>query len=57
MQPGDESHVQLDFTMGPGMVGLHLFELEVTSNDPVEPDRNLYLKVDFVLEDLEGTDQ
>ena len=53
MQPGDESHVQLDFTMGHGMVGMHLFELEVTSNDPVEPNRNLYLKIEFVLEDTD----
>ncbi len=53
MQPGDESQVQLDFTMGHGMVGMHLFELEVVSNDPVEPNRNLYLKINFVLEDTD----
>ncbi len=53
MQPGDESHVQLDFTMGHGMAGLHLFELEVISNDPVEPNHNLYFKIDFVLEDTD----
>ena len=53
MQPGEEGHIEMDFTMGHGMLGMHLFELEVTSNDPVEPDRNLYLRIDSVLEDTD----
>jgi hypothetical protein len=36
--------------MGHEMAGTHLFEITVESNDPVEPQKKLYLKIDYVLE-------
>ncbi len=53
MQPGDEGRIQIDYIMGHEMEGTHLFELTVTSNDPVEPQQKLTLKIDYVLEDQE----
>ena len=50
LQPGEESNINIDYVMGKEMEGPHLFEFTVKSNDPVEPEKKLLLKIDYVLE-------
>jgi len=33
------------------MEGVHLFEITVKSNDPVEPAKKIKLKIDYILEE------
>ncbi len=40
--------------MGHEMEGTHLFEITVKSNDPVEPEKKLRLKIDYILEVRDG---
>lgn len=42
--PGETSALSLSFTMAEGMPGLHLFEVVVFSNDPVEPEARLTVR-------------
>ena len=48
LQPNEESSIIIDYVMGRQMEGLHLFKYTVESNDPVEPKKNIYLKIDYV---------
>jgi hypothetical protein len=36
--------------MGREMEGVHLFEITVKSNDPIEPEKKIKLKIDYILE-------
>ena len=49
LQPGDEGTLQIGAPSVEemGMSGLHLFEIKVKSNDPVEPVKKLQLRADF----------
>ena len=49
LQPGDEGTVRVKTSTVQDMsvAGPHLFEITVKSNDPVEPNNNLYLKSYF----------
>ncbi len=50
LQPGEESTLLIKDTAHPGggmHKGPHEFEITVKSNDPVEPEKKLYLMVDF----------
>jgi len=44
LQPGDEGTLRIQKSY---REGLHLFEITVKSNDPVEPEKKLYLTVDW----------
>ena len=46
LQPGEESTLVVGQTQHHGM-GPHEFEIIVKSNDPVEPEKKLYLTVNF----------
>ncbi len=57
LQPGEESNIIIDnYVMGHYMEGIHLFEITVKSNDPIEPEKKLRLEIDYVLE-LEAQDK
>ena len=43
-----------DYVMGRDMEGTHLFEYTVKSNDPVEPEKKIFLKIDYILEAQDG---
>jgi hypothetical protein len=49
LQPGDESYVRVKTPTVQQMdvAGPHLFKITVKSNDPCEPEKNLYLKSYF----------
>ena len=49
MQPGDEGILRIEPPPMEGMdtTGMHLFEITVKSNDPVEPEKKVYLRADF----------
>ncbi len=50
LQPNEESSIIIiDYVMGNQMEGIHLFKYTVESNDPVEPEKNIYLKIDYIL--------
>ncbi len=40
--------------MGHEMGGTHLFEFTVKSNDPVEPEKKIFLKIDYIFEEQDG---
>ncbi len=40
--------------MGHEMEGVHLFEITVKSNDPVEPEKKILLKIDYIFESETG---
>ncbi len=48
MQSGDEGTLRIEPSNMKGMAGMHLFEITVKSNDPVEPEKKVYLRADFV---------
>lgn len=48
LQPNEESSIIIDYVMGRQMEGMHLFKYTVESNDPVEPKKNIYLKIDYI---------
>ena len=52
MQPGEEGTLLIGETPH-HRAGWHEFEITVESNDPVEPEKKLYLTVDF----YESTDE
>jgi hypothetical protein len=49
LQPGDEGTLRFETPPVEHMNqdGLHLFEITVKSNDPVEPVKKLYVTADF----------
>ena len=48
LQPGEESTLSIETAPADGhLVGSHLFEITVESNDPVEPEKILRLKAYF----------
>ena len=49
MQPGDEGTLRFKTLSVENMSkdGLHLFEITVKSNDPVEPAKKLQIRADF----------
>lgn len=53
LQPGEESTLLIGETEH-HMIGLHVFEITVRSNDPVEPDKKLYLEVSFQPEEAKS---
>ena len=44
----------IDYVMGRHMGGTHLFEYTVKSNDPVEPEKKIFLKIDYIFEEGGG---
>jgi hypothetical protein len=42
--------------MGHDTLGTHLFEFSITSNDPIEPVKYFYLKIDYVAEEKAASD-
>jgi hypothetical protein len=44
LQPGQDTEVSTDFTMHEGMGGPHLFAIHITTNDPLEPKRDLRIR-------------
>jgi hypothetical protein len=40
--------------MGHEMESIHLFEITVKSNDPVEPEKKIFLEIDYVFEARDG---
>jgi len=53
LQPGDEGTVRVKTPTVEEMTvaGAHLFKITVISNDPVEPEKELYLKSYFESEE------
>jgi len=49
LQPGDEGTLRIGAPPVEEMkeAGFHLFEVTVKSNDPVEPEKKLYIAADF----------
>ncbi len=48
LKPGESSTLRVTFTMHEGMGGPHLFEIRVKSNDPVEPEKLLIVKSNWI---------
>jgi hypothetical protein len=48
IQPGRTATIKLQFTMHEGMDGLHLFRMELQTNDPVQPVTQLDVRSDWV---------
>jgi uncharacterized membrane protein len=48
LQPGEESTLSIETAPAGGhMLGAHLFEITVKSNDPVEPEKKLEVRAYF----------
>lgn len=48
LPPGGKAEVSLRLAMGPGMVGMHRFEVVIESNDAVAPQAVVEITADFV---------
>jgi len=48
LEPGERTTLSISFSMPEEMVGPHLFEILITSNDPVEPRAKLTVKALYV---------
>jgi hypothetical protein len=48
LDPGEKTALSISFTMPEEMVGPHLFEILITSNDPVEPRAKLTVRALYV---------
>jgi len=48
LQPGQTTTVWAEFMMHAGMGGRHLFVIKLKSNDPVEPERTLKIKSNWI---------
>ncbi len=48
LQPGQSTTIYTDIVMHPGMDGKHLFEIELTTNDPTQPTKDLLIASNWV---------
>ncbi|MBI4234341.1 MAG: DUF1573 domain-containing protein [Chloroflexi bacterium] len=48
ISPGKQGTLALNFTMGEGMGGYHVFQVVVSSNDPAQPEAILEVRANFV---------
>ncbi|MBI2846846.1 MAG: DUF1573 domain-containing protein [Chloroflexi bacterium] len=48
LEPGESTFVRTSFTMAEGMGGKHVFGVLLRSNDPVEPEKRIEIRADFV---------
>jgi hypothetical protein len=48
IQPGEQAHLSMSFSMHAGMDGKHHFRVHVRTNDPVEPEKLLHVYSNWI---------
>ena len=48
LKPGETTQIAMNFTMHAGMAGPHKFRVRLRTNDPLEPEKALFILSNWV---------